>query len=499
MRSRSLSRHHTVALVVTMLAGVGLAQAPAIFMRTPPEPVRSVAAQAAEYAARRAAVLEAMGPNDVLVLYAAEPRVFSGDVDYDYRQENNFWYLTGLSQPGGMLVLSRAATPSTVIYMIKPNPAQESWTGHQFTPEEIRAISGITGEDAVRDSATFGKLTDHVPAGGRLLLLAGDRRQYPEEMAQRALLAQTAPSLEIGNPAVLFGQLRGVKSAWEITLMQHAVDISLEGHSRAMALTAPGVWEYQIRAALDAVYGMRHAESWGYPEIVASGTNPTTLHYESDQEQIPSQGLMLIDAAAEYGHMSADVTRTYPINGKFNPRQAAIYNLVYDAQQAMIGSVKPGSPPFGPIGDAVLIAGLEKLGLITTAAGAPTPQQQLRVWYFHGPSHAMGLDVHDVGGIGRRPGAIFSMEPGLYFRARTFEEDLPTGDPAWQVFTERVKPVFENYKGIGVRIEDDVLVTDDGCRVLSAALPSKLSEVEARFAALRAYVRQHGAPPPLLP
>ncbi|MGH3184120.1 MAG: M24 family metallopeptidase, partial [Streptosporangiaceae bacterium] len=266
------------------------------------------------------------------------------------------------------------------------------------------------------------------------------------------------------------------------------------------AMTRPGVWEYQIRAELEAVFGMRHAEGWGYPEIVASGTNPTTLHYETDQEQIPDQGLMLIDAGAEYGHMSADITRTFPINGKFNPAQAAIYNLVYDAQQAMIRSVQPDSPAFAPIGNQVLIAGLEQLGLITTAAGAPSPAQQLRIWYFHGPSHAMGLDVHDVGGIARRPGAIFSMEPGLYFRPATFEEDLPATDPdAWRVFTAQVRPVFEKYQGIGVRIEDDILVTSDGCRVLSGNIPSKLSEVEARYAALHAYVAKHGGPPPLLP
>ncbi|MGH9394668.1 MAG: M24 family metallopeptidase, partial [Terriglobales bacterium] len=227
---------------------------------------------------------------------------------------------------------------------------------------------------------------------------------------------------------------------------------------------------------------------------------PTTMHYESDQEQIPAQGLMLIDAAAEYGHMSADVTRTFPINGRFSPQQAAIYQLVYAAQQAMIASVRPGSPAFGPIGEAVLIAGLEKLGLITTDPAAPTPAQQLRIWYFHGPSHAMGLAVHDVGGIERTPGAIFSMEPGLYFRAQTFAQDLPRSNAeAWQVFTAKVQPVFEQYLGIGVRIEDDVLVTPQGCRVLSAAIPSRLREVEQRYAALHQYVKQHGGPPPLLP
>ncbi|MGH9482216.1 MAG: aminopeptidase P N-terminal domain-containing protein, partial [Terriglobales bacterium] len=333
---------------------------PSLWMRAPSAPVQAAAAAAAELTARRTAVLAGLAPNDVLVLYAAEPRVFSHDVDYPYRQENNFWYLTGINQPGGILVLSRAASPATAIYMTRPDPAQESWTGHELSPAEVTAASGIA---EVRDVADFGEIAQHVPAGGRLLLMRGDPRWYAEEMAQRAGLAAAAPSLELGDPAPIFAQLREIKSPWEIALMQHAVDISAEGHMRAMAMTRPGVWEYQIRAELEAVFGMRHAEGWGYPEIVASGTNPTTLHYETDQEQIPDQGLMLIDAGAEYGHMSADITRTFPINGKFNPAQAAIYNLVYDAQQAMIRSVQPDSPAFAPIGNQVLIAGLEQLGL----------------------------------------------------------------------------------------------------------------------------------------
>ena len=475
-------------------------------MRTPPAPVQSPATHAAELSGRRAAVLAAIGPNDALILFAAQARDFSGDVDYPYRQENNFWYLTGINQPGGILVLSPGAKARVVLYLIKPDPAQESWTGHEISPAEARSRTGI---DAIRDAAQFGDVLsgvlDHVPKGGHLYLLSGDARQYPEEMALRAQLAASAPQLTVLDPAPIFARLRAIKSPWEIALMQHADDISAEAHMRAWAMTAPGRWEYQIRAEFDGVFGMRQADGWGYPEIVASGVNATTLHYETDQGQIPAQGLMLIDAAAEYRHMSADVTRTFPINGTFTPPEAEIYNLVYAAQQAMIATIKPGSPDFNPVGNGILIAGLERLGLITTAPGAPPAFDQMRIWYFHGPSHAMGLDVHDVGGLERRAGVIMSMEPGLYFRPNTFTQDLPnevlpSNDPAaWKVFTDKVEPVFERYKGIGVRIEDDVLVTPEGHRVLSAAIPSKLVDVEARWAALHAYVEQHGGPPPLLP
>jgi Xaa-Pro aminopeptidase len=482
-------RHHSLAVLLLLVW-------PTFWMRTPPPPSRSAGAHATELDSRRAAVLASLGPRDALVLFAAQARDISGEVDYPYRQENNFWYLTGINQPGGILVLSPAAKPQVTLYMIKPDPAQESWTGHQLSPAEATARSGIQN---VKNVAEFGRLVSHVPKGGRLYLLNGDARQYPEEAGLRASLEATDPRLEILDPAPIFAGLRAIKSPWEIALMQHAVAISAEAHMRAWAMTEPGRWEYQIRAEFAAVFGTRHA-TWGYPEIVASGDNATTLHYETDQAQIPDHGLMLIDAAAEYGHMAADITRTFPINGKFTPAEAEIYNLVYAAQQAMIASVKPGSPDFNPIGNGILIAGLERLGLITTAPGAPPAFEQMRIWYFHGPSHPMGLDVHDVGGLERRPGVIMSMEPGLYFRPETFAQDLPTSDPAaWKVFTKEVEPVFEKYKGIGVRIEDDVLVTPDGHRVLSAAIPSRLTDVEARWAELHAYVQQHGGPPPLLP
>lgn len=467
-------------------------------MRTPPAPQQSPEGRIAELASRRQAVLAALGPHDVMVLFAAPPRVFSGDVDYPYRQENNFYYLTGINQPGGVLILSPGEKPPVRIYMPLPDPAQESWTGHQLSPAEVLDRSGIAD---VRDAATFGLLRSHLANGDQLLLLRGDARQYPVEMQLWKDLPAADPGLRILDAGPILARLRAIKSPWEIQLLQHAVDISAEAHMRAMAMTEPGRWEYQIRDEMAAVFGMRQPDDWvGYPEIVASGDHATTLHYETDQGQIPVHGLMLIDAAAEYGHLSADVTRTFPIDGTFTPEQAAIYRLVYAAQQAGIATLRPGSPDFNPAVDQTLIAGLTKLGLITTAPGAPAPFAQMRIWYFHGPSHPMGLDVHDVGGEDLHAGMVISMEPGLYFRPETFTQDLPADHPkAWRIFTRNVEPVFARYRGIGVRIEDDVLITPAGHRVLSDAIPSKLQDVEARWAALHAYVREHGGPPPLLP
>src|SRR6185312_3324026 len=183
-------------LLALALFALAAPLAPTSWLPTPPEPTRPPAAARAELAQRRAAVLSALAPNDVLVLFAAQPRVFSNDVDYPYRQENNFYYLAGINQEGGILLLSRAAHPATVLYMIKPDPAQESWTGHQLTPAESTALSGIAD---VRDVAGFGRVEDHLPAGSRLLLLDGGPREFPQETALRESLARTDPQLSVGD------------------------------------------------------------------------------------------------------------------------------------------------------------------------------------------------------------------------------------------------------------------------------------------------------------
>jgi Xaa-Pro aminopeptidase len=243
----------------------------------------------------------------------------------------------------------------------------------------------------------------------------------------------------------------------------------------------PGTWEYEIQAQFEYTFLRRNAH-WGYPCIVGSGANATTLHYESNKSQMKDGDLILMDDAAEFDQYSVDVTRTIPVNGKFSKEQAAIYRLVYDAQQAGFKAAKPGaqSGAMQNAANEVFKEGLFKLGLITD----PASNEQAKVWSIHGMSHGIGLNVHDPGGRELQPGMVVTMEPGLYFRLDALE-NLPK-TPEMEKFAAAVRPVFEKYRGIGVRIEDDVLITTGEAKVLSAAIPSKLEEVEASIAKLRA-------------
>jgi len=271
-----------------------------------------------------------------------------------------------------------------------------------------------------------------------------------------------------------------VKSPREIELLQHAVDITAEAFQRAYAYAVPGTPEYEIQAQFEFTFLRRNAH-WGYPCIVGSGVNATTLHYESNKDTMKDGDLILMDDAAEFDQYSVDVTRTIPVNGKFSKEQAEIYRLVWDAQQAGFSKAKPGHPASDIQGAAneVFKKGLFALGLITDA----TSDAQMRIWFNHGIGHGIGLNVHDPGGSELQPGMAITVEPGLYFRPDALE-NLPK-TPEMEKFKEAVRPAFEKYKGIGVRIEDDVLITNGEPKVISAAIPSKLEEIEATIARLR--------------
>jgi len=278
----------------------------------------------------------------------------------------------------------------------------------------------------------------------------------------------------------MFGELRRVKSPREIDVLQHAVEITAEGFQRAYAFAVPGAWEYEIQAQFEFTFLRRNAH-WGYPCIVGSGVNATTLHYETNKSQMKDGELLLMDDAAEFDQYSVDVTRTIPVNGKFTPAQADIYRLVYDAQQAGFKQAKPGRPSNAMQNAAndVFKQGLYKLGLITD----PKSDEQAKVWSTHGMSHGIGLNVHDPGGRELQPNMVVTLEPGLYFRPDALD-NLPN-TPEMEKFAAAVRPAFEKYKGIGVRIEDDVLITTGEPKVISAAIPSKLEDVEAAIAKLR--------------
>lgn len=492
---------------------------------TPPAPVFSDKERVTELMQRRERVAEQIGPHSFLVLFSTEPRVYTNDVDYPYRQENNLYYLTNLKQKGATLVLLPGNTKiREILFLPRRNALAETWTGHMYSPEEAHQVSGIREiwqssefepfikslrnrqpyrprpenifmSDLPKDmpltneNNSFTALFDAAAKGdaGIYLLVpggSGESREYRQEQRFAADWAQTASGYSVKNAWPIFTQMRLVKSPMEIRILQHSIDISIEAHQRAWAIAGDAKWEYEVDAIMAYTFKLRNADNWGYPDIVGCGPNATTLHYIESQGPVKPGDLLLMDVGAEYEHYTADVTRTFPVNGKFSPAQAELYQIVYDAQEAVARASKPGATlsDVSRAGTEVIKDGLLKVGLITDRNS-----MQHRLWFMHGTSHWLGMNVHDVGGGSKIvPGVVFTNEPGIYVRPDALDQ-MPYGwkQDDWEKFKAAVRPAFEKYKGIGVRIEDDLLITENGVKWMTEALPRKLSEIEDFIAKAR--------------
>jgi Xaa-Pro aminopeptidase len=467
----------------------------------------------AELRARRERVAAKLGPNSLLVMFSAEPRLYTNDVDFEFRQENNLYYVTALRQKGATLVMlpGAAAGAREILFLPRRDPRTETWDGRMYSPEEARAASGV-GEiwdarefepfmRAVRERRAYRPAPENVllssaesrpaPAAfdalfaamarndARLFLLlnGGEQgREFRREQEFAAEWAKAPSGLTARSAWDVFAELRMRKSPYELRLLQHAVDISIEGHQRAQAVASRSRWEYEVEAELDYTYKRRNADNWGYPSIVGCGPNGTTLHYQESQGRVGPGDLILIDAGAEYDHYTADVTRTFPAGGRFTPAQAEIYNVVLAAQEAAFRAIRPGVDlsEVHRAAEEVIRDGLLRLGLITDRNSL-----QFRVWFMHGTSHWLGMNVHDVSVRGAKldAGMVFTVEPGIYIRPDALDHLPKTAES--EKFIAAVRPAFEKYKGVGVRIEDDVVVTADGHRNLSAALPRSIPDIES--------------------
>jgi Xaa-Pro aminopeptidase len=469
-----------------------LANEPKTIRVTPPAPKFTDAERQAELAKRRRAVLDKMGPSSLLIMWSATPRNYAGDVDFMYRQENNHYYLTNLRQNGSTLVLLNTdAGTREILFLPKRNPQFETWNGKMYSNEAATRISGIqtvidSAElpaflQAVKDKKAFApKAGSEIPVlAENLYLLLPDGENDREAMAEfnkEWEFSKSVAGYKIANARPIIEEMRHVKSPYELKLLQHAIDITTEAHMRSMGMVNRANWEYEVQAEVEYTFRRRNADYWGYPSIVGCGPNATTLHYVESQGEIKKGDLLLMDVGAEYDHYTADVTRTFPTNGKFTKEQAEIYQIVYDAQEAAARAIKPGATMAAPSQAAldVIKDGLFKLGLITDKNS-----QQHRIWYMHGLGHWLGMNVHDVGSYGApfKPGMVLTNEPGIYIREDALEY-LPK-TPEWQAFLEKVKPNFEKYKNIGVRIEDDMLVTETGVEWMTKALPREINQVQA--------------------
>jgi Xaa-Pro aminopeptidase len=496
---------------------------PSVIRVTPPAPVFDEKERIAELKQRRERVAQSVGPQSFMILFSTEPRVYTNDVYYPYRQENNLYYLTNLKQKGATLVLLPGNTKvREILFLPRRNPGAETWTGHMYSAEEAHQLSGIdeiwqnTEFDpfikALRNRQPyrpkqenifmselpvdmpltndhgFTSLFDAAAKGdaGVFMLVPGqgESREYKQEQRFASEWAMTASGYSVKNAWPIFIQMRLVKSPMELRIMQHAIDISTEAHQRAWAAAGNAKWEYEVDAEMAYTFKLRNADNWGYPDIVGCGPNATTLHYIESQGPVKSGELLLMDVGAEYDHYTADITRTFPVNGKFTPLQASVYQIVYDAQEAVAKASKPGATlsDVNRAGTEVVKDGLLKLGLITDRNS-----MQHRIWFMHGTSHWLGMNVHDVGGGAKFvPGVVFTNEPGIYVRPDALDQ-MPFGwkQEDWDKFREAVRPAFEKYKGIGVRIEDDMVITADGVRWMSEALPRKISDIEDFIAKAR--------------
>ncbi len=412
-----------------------------------------------DLAARRARLMDRLGPNALAIVWSAEPKVYSLDVDYEYRQDSHFLYLTGIAQEGAVLVLMPGNRKSReVLFVREPNPRREHWNGHLLTKDEATAESGVKTVYYSGDVESFvTAMFNRRPYGLKRGETTDDFDAFFEAVAaNRATLAlpfgpRPAPSEPLSPPYAfaakardrflnvtfvdtfpLIAELRQIKTPHEQTLMEQSGAISSKAHMAGMSTAAPGVFEYQVEAAIEQVYLANGAMSWGYPSIVGSGPNATILHYNESSRQMQPGDLLLVDAAASYQGYTVDITRTYPVSGTFSEPQKDLYRLVLAAQEAGMAAAKIGgkTADVEKAAEAVVKKGLLDLGLITDAAG-----DQFRTWYTHGICHWIGMDVHDVGDY-RRPleaGMAFVVEPGIYVRPQALEGlDDTRGEPRLQ-------------------------------------------------------------------
>ena len=449
--------------------------------------------------ARRAQVMQRLGPDAMLILWSAPAQRYSLDVDYEYRQDSNLYYLTGVAQADTILVLMPGnASRREILFIRERNAAREHWSGRALSAPDAAARTGIqtvlmTGQfepfiAAMLNGRPFGPIHDSeashfftalTTGRGRVGLLlgtggVGDPLTPIQEFARR--IRERFVGFDVFDATRILTDLRMIKTPYEQQLLIKSLEISGEAQMAGMRAARPGAYEYEVKAAIEAVHRARGAVSWSYPSIVGSGPNATILHYPEGDRQMQDGELLLVDAACNYEYMAGDITRTYPVNGVFSDRQKDLYAIVLKAQEAGMAAAIPGASI-----DAVhrktvdvIKAGLLELGLITDPAS-----QQYLTWFTHGATHYIGIDVHDVGSRLRplQPGMTFVVEPGIYIRQSALDALPRTREN--DAFIEKVTPAVEKYADIGVRVEDAFLLEDTGLRRMSAQVPRTIEEIEA--------------------
>lgn len=430
-----------------------------------------------EYPQRRRQLMELMSPNSIAIIPSAPVTVRNRDVEHPFRQDSDFYYLSGFAEEHAVLVLIPGREHGEyVLFCQEKIKEQEIWTGRRVGPEAAPAVLGC--DDAFPISDIDDILPGLIEGKDRIYASLGVSPEFDRQLMQWVNHIKTqvrngaTPPHEFSALDHLLHDIRLLKSSAEIAVMQRACDISADAHTRVMQMVKPGMYEYELEAELMRTF-MAAGSRWpAYPSIVGTGDNACILHYTQNNAQIKDGDLILIDAGCELDYYASDITRTFPANGKFSEPQRQLYQLVLDANYAAIAAVKAGAHWNQPheVAVRVLTAGLVKYGLLTGDVDTLIETLAYRQFYMHKTGHWLGMDVHDVGeyridGEWRvlEEGMVMTIEPGLYIAP-----DDETVDAKW--------------RGIGIRIEDDVVVTKSGCKVLTSAVVKDVDAIEALMA-----------------
>lgn len=430
-----------------------------------------------EFAHRRKRLMQMMDASSVAILPAAPMRIRNRDVEYHYRPDSDFYYLTGFPEPEAVAVLIPGRKHAEyILFCREHNPETEIWTGYMAGQEGAMNVFGA------EDSFPIDDIDDILPGllenKQRVYYTMGTHPDFDQRLIGwvNRLRKQSRAGIHTPGEFVsldhLLHDMRLIKSTHEIKAMKKAASISAKAHIEAMQFCKPNTKEYQIEATILHSFMQQGARSTAYASIVGGGANGCVLHYTQNMDTLKDGDLLLIDAGAEYDYYASDITRTYPVNGKFSKAQRAVYDVVLAAQHAAIAQVKPGNHWNEPHEAAVEVItdGLLKLGLLKGTSKRAIKEEKYKKFYMHRTGHWLGMDVHDVGDYKIddewrvfEPGMTLTVEPGTYISAAH-------------------KGVAKKWANIGIRIEDDVLVTKDGCEVISRAVPTDPDEIEALMA-----------------
>ena len=407
------------------------------------------------HSGRRDALRKLMGDSTVAVFFASTTKNRSNDVNYEFHQDPNFYYLTGLKEPEAMILIFKnevqfeGFSTNEIIFLKDHDQTSERWTGKLLGVEGAKSMLGIqnafSNESFSEYKIDFSKFKN---------VYFFEQKKENESELQKQFVKKQSANTDNYNINEMLAKLREIKTKEELDLMRKAINITCDAISEAIKALEPSMNEFSVEAVVEYVFKSKGAEHEGYPSIVGGGENSCILHYETNRKKLISKDMLVCDVGAEYHGYTADITRTIPVSGKFSETQRAIYNIVLEAQSAGIDACQPGADFRAPhkVATAIIQKRLLELGVIKLP-------NEVGKYFFHGTSHYLGLDVHDAGTFGKlKPNSVITVEPGIY---------IPLGSDC-----------DEKWWGIGIRIEDDVLITEAQPEVLSACVPKTIEEIE---------------------